>query len=368
VPNNTKNTGSGQPRITVHQIAEAAGVSIGTVSNVINGSPTVREKLRHRVLSAIRSLGYQPNQLSRGLRLNRTNIIGMIVPDITNPFFPSVVRGAEDIAYESSHRLILCNTDNDPQKEASYLNDLQSFLPAGLLIIPAVDSTVSSKDNGVPTVCLDRLPDGWKGDFVVVANYQGAYDAAKHILRMGHRQIAVICGPFHLTNARERLEGFRSALREARISMAPEYIQQGRFDRASGYTAAIRLLRLVPRPTAIFVANDLMALGALTAVRECKLTCPEDVSIVSFDGLDITEFSDPALTAVYQPGYQLGQAAARLLLKRIGGWTGPPQKVVMATELKVRNSVASIPLRKSDGKLASRAETRGEGRRRTLRA
>jgi LacI family transcriptional regulator len=329
----------------MHQIAATAGVSIGTVSNVINGNPSVREKLRHRVLGAIRGLGYQPNQLSRGLRLNRTSVIGMIVPDITNPFFPSVVRGVEDIAYEHAFRLILCNTDDDPQKESTYLNDLRSFLPAGLLIIPAVGSTVSSNDTGPPMVCLDRLPDRWKGDFVVVANREGAYQAAKHIIRMGHRQIAIISGPFHLTNARDRLEGFRSALREARISISPEYVQQGRFDRHSGYTAAIRLLRLLPRPTAIFIANDLMALGALVAVREFKLTCPEDVSIVSFDGLDITEFSDPALTAVYQPGYQLGQTAARLLLKRINGMTGPARKIVLTTELKFRNSVASVASR-----------------------
>lgn len=352
----------------MHQIAATAGVSIGTVSNVINGSPSVREKLRHRVLAAIRSLGYQPNQLSRGLRLNRTNIIAMIVPDITNPFFPLVVRGAEDIAYENSYRLILCNTDNDPQKETSYLNDLRSFLPAGLLIIPAVGSTISSSDSGPPMVCLDRLPAGWKGDSVVVANHSGAYEATKHIIRMGHRQIAMISGPFHLTNARERLEGFRSALRESRISIAPEYVQQGGFDRAGGYTTAIRLLRLLPRPTAIFVANDLMALGALAALREFKLSCPDDVSIVSFDGLDITEFSDPALTVVYQPGYHLGQAAARLLLKRINGGTGPARKVVLATELKTRNSVASVKFRKSSRRPASQTRTFVNGKQRILRA
>ena len=320
----------------------------------------MREKLRHRVLGAIRSLGYQPNQLSRGLRLNRTNIIGMIVPDITNPFFPLVVRGAEDIAYENSYRLILCNTDNDRQKESTYLNDLQSFLPAGLLIIPAVGSTVSSSDTRLPTVCLDRLPDGWKGDFVVVANHQGAYEAAKHIIRMGHRQIAIISGPFHLTNAHERLEGFRKALRESKILIAPEYVQQGGFDHASGYTAAIRLLRLLPRPTAIFVSNDLMALGVLAAVREAKLNCPNDVSIVSFDGLDITEFSDPAVTAVYQPGYQLGQAAARLLLRRINGMTGPARKIVLATELKIRNSVASVAPNEREGKPALRTRNFGK--------
>ena len=351
----------------MHQIAESAGVSIGTVSNVINGSLSVREKLRQRVLGAIRNLGYLPNQLSRGLRLNRTNIIGMLVPDITNPFFPSVVRGVEDIAYENSYRLILCNTDDDPQKEISYLNDLWSFLPAGLLIIPAVGSTISS-NSGPPTVCLDRVPEGWKGDVVVVANYKGAYEAAKHIIRMGHRRIAVISGPLHLTNARERLEGFRCALREARISIDPEYVQKGRFDRVSGYACTVRLLRLVPPPTAIFAANDLLALGALSALRESKLTCPDDISLVSFDGLDITEFSDLELTAVYQPGYQLGRTAARLLLSRIGGNKGPVRKIVLATELKIRNSVAALRPRRQSGKSAVQRQNGGSRQRHISRA
>jgi LacI family transcriptional regulator len=367
VANNGKNTNSTPARITMHQIAETAGVSIGTVSNVINGSLSVREKLRQRVLGAIRNLGYQPNQLSRGLRLNRTNIIGMIVPDITNPFFPSVVRGVEDIAYENSYRLILCNTDDDPQKEISYLNDLWSFLPAGLLIIPAVGSTISS-NSGPPMVCLDRVPEGWKGDVVVVANYKGAYEAAKHIIRMGHRRIAIISGPLHLTNAGDRLEGFRRALRDARISIDPEYVQKGRFDRASGYACTVRLLRLVPRPTAIFAANDLMALGALSAVREFKLTCPDDISIVSFDGLDITEFSDLALTAVYQPGYQLGRTAARLLLSRISGNEEPARKIVLATELKIRNSVAALRPRHQRGKSVPRRQNARSRKRHILRA
>ena len=349
---NGKNTNCTPARITMHQIAESAGVSIGTVSNVINGSLSVRENLRQRVLGAIRSLGYMPNQLSRGLRLNRTKIMGMIVPDITNPFFPSVVRGVEDIAYENSYRLILCNTDDDPQKEISYLNDLWSFLPAGVLIIPAMGSTISS-NAGTPMVCLDRVPEGWKGDVVVVANYKGAYEAAKHIIRMGHRQIAIISGPLHLTNARERLEGFCSALREAGIAIDPEYVQEGRFDRASGHTCTTRLLRMLPRPTAIFAANDLMALGALSAVWECKLTCPDDISIVGFDGLDITEFSDPALTVVCQPGYQLGRTAARLLLSRISGDDGPARKIVLATELKIRNSVSSVTPKRPGGRSVS---------------
>lgn len=326
----------------MHQIAKTAGVSLGTVSNVINGNSTVKEHLRLRVLRATQSLGYMPNQLSRGLRLNKTSIIGMIIPDITNPFFPSVVRGVEDIAYQHSYRLILCNTDNDPQKEITYLNDLRSFLPAGLLIIPAVDSMITWSAQGLPLVCIDRRPHNWDGDFVVVANERGSSDAANHLIRMGHRHIGVITGPLSLTNARERLDGFDAALRKAKVSLAPECIQEARFDLESGHKAAARLLHLLPRPTAIFATNDLMALGALSAVREAGLSCPQDVSIISFDGLDISQFSTPALTTVYQPGYQLGNTAARLLLERIEGNKKGPQQIVLPTQLRVRDSVSNL--------------------------
>jgi DNA-binding LacI/PurR family transcriptional regulator len=330
-------------RITMHQIAKRAGVSLGTVSHVINDTAPVRDPLRQRVLDAIKKLGYQPNQLSRGLRRNKTNMIGMIIPDITNPFFPGVVRGVEDVAYKSSYRLVLCNTDNDPSKEVTYLSDLKSFLPAGLLIIPSIDSSVSADQSGPPIVCIDRRPRGWKGDIVTVANEEGGYKAAQHLIEMGHRQIGVISGPSHLTNAGERLRGFTKALSDANVPIAPEYIQEALFDRTSGYSSALRLLHLLPCPTAIFAANDLMAMGALSAVRESRLACPADISIISFDGLDLTELTDPALTAIYQPGYQLGYTAARLLLDRINGLQDdPPQEIVLKTELRVRNSVSRL--------------------------
>ena len=326
-----------EARVTMHQIARAAAVSLGTVSHVINGTATVREPLRQRVLKAVKNLGYEPNELSRGLRLNKTNMIGMIIPDITNPFFPGVVRGVEDVAYKDSYRLVLCNTDNDPKKESIYLGQLKSFLPAGILIIPSPDSTISENMSGPPVVCVDRRPVGWKGDLVTVANRDGAYKAAQHLVQMGHRKIGVISGPSHLTNALERLRGFCQALEDAGIPIAPEYIQEAQFDRNSGYTSAKRLLQLLPRPTAIFATNDLMAMGALLAIR--------DVSVISFDGLDLTELTDPALTTVYQPGYQLGFAAARLLLERIEGSVDPPKEIELETELRIRHSVARMNAR-----------------------
>ena len=330
----------------MREIAERAGVSIGTVSHVINGTATVRDKLRKRVLEVISNLGYQPSELARGLRRNQTSMLVMMIPDVTNPFFPAVVRGVEDVAYKSSFRLVLCNTDNDPRKEVSYLSEMRSYRPAGWLVIPSADSELASKFqsnvSGPPVVCIDRQPPGWQGDVVLAANESGAYSAARHLLRMGHRQLAVITGPLHLANAVERLEGFKRALHEAKVKIDPDYIQEARFERVSGYHAALRVLRMLPRPTAIFACNDLMALGVFLAARELGIRCPDELSIVGFDNLDFAEFTAPALTTVHQSGYQLGTAAARLLLDRITGSVRPPQTVVLPSELKVRNSVAPV--------------------------
>src|ERR1700733_776316 len=181
----------------MHDIARKAGVSIGTVSNVLNGLASVRDPLRRRVLEAVEAVGYQPSQLARGLRRDKTNMIGMIIPDITNPFFPSVVRGAEDIAFTDGYRLVLCNTDNDHSKELVHLNELRTFLPAGLIVIPSnfSDLTVQAeryRRAGTGVVCVDRLPKNWSGDTVTVDNEGGAYNATRYLIRMQHTRLAVI--------------------------------------------------------------------------------------------------------------------------------------------------------------------------------
>lgn len=331
----------------MHDIAKRARVSLGTVSNVVNGTVAVREPSRERVLEAIEALGYQRSQLARGLRRDYTNMIGMIIPDITNPFFPALVRAAEDVAYAHGYRLVLCNSDNDPKKEASYLTEIQSYLPAGLLLIPAADSQMHEQPmrNGrqTPTVCIDRKPEGWKCDTIYAGNEKGAYAATLHLIDHGHRRIAFIGGPPHLANARQRLHGFTRALKEANIPIPAERIQTGLFDRPSGLEAGLRLLRPATRPTAIFAANDLMAMGAMLAARELGLRCPEDVSLIGFDNLEIVELLDPPLTTVRQPIYALGVTAAERLIERISGSTGAPKEIVLDTELIRRSSVARVP-------------------------
>lgn len=338
----------------MHQIAKLANVSLGTVSNVMNDSAVVRESLRKRVLDAVAKLGYQPSQLARALRTNSSSMIGMIIPDIANPFFPAVVRGVEDIAYQNSYRLVLCNTDNDPLKEKSYIHELKTYLPAGLIIIPTTESNFEGISDR-PIVCVDRKPKNWTGDMVTVANEEGCYQATKHLLRSGHKKIGMISGPSCFTNAVERLAGFRRALREEKITIAPEYIQESAFSREGGHTAALRLLRLIPRPTAIVAGNDLIALGALSAIRELGLKCPQDVSIIGFDALEFTEFTEPALTSVYQSGYQLGSAAARVLLDKIANPDQPAQSMVLDVELRVRNSVSPVEQNENGPKKAIRS-------------
>lgn len=330
------------------EIAKLAGVSLGTVSHVLNNSARVREPMRQRVLAAVQQAGYQPSELARGLRRDKTNMIGMIMPDITNPFFPAVVRGAEDVAFSNGYRLILCNTDNDHSKELVHLNELRSYLPAGLIVIPSNFSDLTTQAEsyrkvGTGVVCIDRLPRNWKGDSVTADNEDGAYHATQQLIRLGHTRLAAIAGPLHLTNAKERLDGFKRAVREARVHLGPEYIQETTFDKQGGYLKTNLLLRLIPRPTAIFAGNDMIALGALLAIREAGLHCPRDISLMGFDDLDLAETTNPSLSSVSQSGYQLGTTAARILIDRIQGDTSPARHVVLETSLHLRDSVASPP-------------------------
>jgi LacI family transcriptional regulator len=216
---------------------------------------------------------------------------------------------------------------------------------AGLIVIASADSRLvalaGSKMGEPPVICLDRCPEGWKGDTITVDNTEGAYQATRYLLELGHRRIAAITGQLHVTSAVERLKGFKRALREAGIHAAPEYIQEGRFDRLSGYEKAMMLLQFSPRPTAIFAANDLVALGVLGALRELGLRCPEDVSLVGFDDLELATFTNPALTTVAQPAYQMGARATALLFERLQGENIPTQHIIMKATLKVRDSTAA---------------------------
>ncbi|MGD0912724.1 MAG: LacI family DNA-binding transcriptional regulator [Terracidiphilus sp.] len=352
-------------------IARIAGVSLGTVSHVLNDSAGVREPLRQRVLQAVQAAGYQPSQLARALRRDKTNMIGMIIPDITNPFFPAVVRGAEDVAFSNGYRLILCNTDNDHSKELVHLNELRTYLPAGLIVIPSNFSDLTAQAEsyrraGTGVVCVDRLPKNWSGDSVTADNLAGAYQATRYLIQMGHTKLAAISGPLHLTNAKDRLGGFKRALREAKLHIAPEYVQETTFDKHGGYSKTKILLRLIPRPTAVFAGNDLIALGALLAIREAGLRCPEDVSVMGFDDLDVVETANPSLSSVSQSGYQLGTTAARILLDRLEGDKSPAKHLILETSLKLRDSVTAPIAEVNPGQASNRRHGSNTKRQRAI--
>ena len=325
-----------------------AGVSLGTVSNVLNETASVKESTRKRVQEAVHAARYKPSQLARALRRDHSNVIGMIIPDITNPFFPAVVRGAEDVAFSNGYRLILCNTDNDHDKELVHLNELRTYLPAGLIVIPSNFSELTMhaetyRQANTSVVCIDRLPKDWSGDSVTANNEMGAYNAIHCLLQLRHTKLAMITGPLYLTNANERLRGFKRALRDAKVNIAPEYVQETTFDKEGGYAKALAMLRLVPRPSAIFAGNDLIAIGILLALRDVGLRCPHDVSIIGFDDLDLAEVTNPSLSSVSQSGYELGLTAARILVERIQGDLGPAKQIVLETSLKIRGSVGPPP-------------------------
>ena len=330
--------------LTVKEIAAQAGVSVGTVSHVLNNPSKVRDERRKRVEDVMHKLGYQPSQLARGLRKKSTDLLGIIIPDIANPFFPNVVRGAEDIAYREGFRIILCNADNNPIKERTYFNDLKSFRPAGIMVIPSVESMLQKEliADMLPVVFVDRSPAWWAGDMVVADNEEGGYQVGRYLIRMGHRRIAAIGGPAQVSTSRERIRGFERALKDAGLALPADYIQEAAFNAEGGFGATVRLLELDKRPTAIFAASDLLASGALGAARKMGLECPKDVSIVGFDDLEFASLVNPALTTVYQPSYQMGVEACGLLLDRIRGGGGAAQRRVLKTELRIRSSVRLV--------------------------
>ena len=304
----------------VKDVADLAGVSTATVSRVLNNHPNVAEETRSKVLWAVKQLSYQPSRVARRLRMEASQILGLIISDIANPFFTSVVRGIEDVAYANEYSLFLCNSDEDPAKEELYIQVLLAEKVAGVVISPTDEGGITCKtlvESGIPLVAMDRRLCRLEVDTVLVDNVQGAYEAVSHLVQLGHRRVGLIGGPVHITTGRERQEGYKKALTEHGLGVDQRLIKIGDFKQESGYRKACELLEMNDRPTAIFAANNLMTLGALNAIHEKGLNIPRDVAIVGFDDMPWAPSLDPPLTAVAQPTYELGCTAANLLLQRI---------------------------------------------------
>lgn len=292
----------------------------------------------------MQALAYQPNPAARSLRRNRSRIIGLLISDIQNPFFMGLIRGVEDEALRHEYSLILCNSNESPQREQQYLDVLYAERVAGVIVVPTREQLGDEvgkrfRERGVPIVAADRRLKDKNIDSVLVDNVRGAREAVAHLIANGYRRIGVITGPLSVTTGRERLEGYRQALRDAGLVLDPDLERCGTFKAESGRELAEALLGLVPPIDALFVGNNVMTLGALNAIHGRDLRVPDDLAVVGYDDVQWAEIGSVSLTTVMQPAYELGSAAALRLFQRLQNpRLESRQEITLAPELCVRGS------------------------------
>jgi LacI family transcriptional regulator len=331
-------------RSTIHDVAEAAGVSAMTVSRVVNGNPRVSDETRKRVDAAIVELDYVPNQLARGLIRRHSQTLGVVVPDIANPFFTMAVRGAEQIAWRNGYRLILCNTRSEVDREREYLEELIAFQVDGVMLAPVGDKSRSNLQflttNELPFVLVDRTVRGYVGDVVHGDNRRSARTLVEHLIALGHERIAIVVEPTSVSTARERLSGYRQALEAAALEFRSSFvITTSAIDPRAGRDAAFALFDLPETPSAIFAVNNIVAIGVADAARERQLSIPRDIAIVCFDDLGYASHFHPFLTVMAQPAESFGTTAMQLLLDRVtGGDESGVRNIVLPAHLQIHES------------------------------
>lgn len=334
------------PKVKLQDVADYARVSKATVSRVLNNHPTVASDIRDRVLNAVQTLDYHPDRPARRLRKGTRDVIGVVISDIQNSYFQSVIRGVEDAAYAQQMHIVLCNTDEDTSRLNTYLRLLQEENVAGLIVSVTdaqhLELLHSIQQNGTPIILVDRLIEGGAMDGVCVDNAEGARQAVQHLLRLGLRRIGVLYPP--VITGHERLQGYRAALSAAGIAPDESLLRVGGYKVESAYHATLELLEA--KPDAIFAANNMISLGALRALRVRGLRVPQDVALVGFDDMPWAQDLYVPLTAVAQPTYEIGQEAVRLLLRRLNNPDAPFITTMLQTRLVVRES-CGIFLRES---------------------
>lgn len=328
---------------TNKDVAQRAGVSIATVSRVVNELPNVSPAVRRRVLRAIKELNYQPSRAAQRLRVRSSKVLGVIISDIQNPFFTSVVRGIEDLAYQHGYSLVLCNSDENTEKEKLYLDVMRAEAVGGLILAPTSGGSAHLRTllaHRIPVVAIDRPMRDARVDSVLVANTWGAAQAVEHLLRLGHRRIAMVTMR-GIATGRERQRGYRLAHKKFGVPVVQRLTAIGAAKPEGGYECTRKLLQVRPPPTALFVDNNMMMLGALQAVRDARLQIPNDLSIVAFDDLPYATLLQPPLTVVAQPTYEMGQRALQLLLERLEKPDKPATTLCLEPTLIVRQSTAA---------------------------
>ncbi|HAS3637056.1 TPA: substrate-binding domain-containing protein [Vibrio cholerae] len=331
---------------TMKDIARLAGVSTSTVSHVINKSRFVSDEIAERVNNAAQQLNYAPSALARSLKMNRTKTIGMLVTTSTNPFFGEVVKGVERSCYHQGYNLILCNTEGDNQRMKASINTLLQKRVDGLLLMCSTLEgerlDVFDRYPDIPIVVMDWGPILFASDKIQDNSLQGGYMAAKHLIECGHKEIGCITGPLIRHQAQMRYEGYKRALAEAGIAINPDWIVESDFECEGGYQAFEKLYQRGKLPSALFVSNDMMAMGVIQAANQRGLRIPDDLSLIGYDDVHIAKFMTPALTTIHQPKYRLGKAAIDTLLYRLENPDTTAQVVQLEPTLVVRNSVCSL--------------------------
>ena len=332
---------------TIKDVANLAQVSTTTVSHVINNSRKVNDATRARVEHAMRELDFHPNALARSLRSGSSKTIGLIIPDIANLFFAEAARYIEDYGKSAGFSVILCNADNNPQKEASYVQVLIEKMVDGIIFISSGDSVRNLKKlqtNNIPVVIADRDVQDQPVDTVMVNNLQGGAMATEHLIRLGHRRIACISGPIGIGVSSQRTRAFHQTLEAHAIPLPSAYYAEGDFGFESGETCMRQILARGATPTAVFVGNDMMAFGAIRAIIDAGMLVPDDVSVIGFDDIPLARTYSPPLTTIAQPIKKLARSSVDLLVRRINkknghsDTAGDYQRVVLDVKLIERKS------------------------------
>ena len=330
---------------TIREVAESAGVSYATVSHVINNTRLVSQETRERVLEAMNVLNYRPNALARSLRQGKTNTLGLVLPDSANPFFAEISRSIEDEAFKKGYSVFLCNTELDTQRELFYVDVLSKKQVDGIIFVAAGDQADSLDfllRQNMPVVMIDRDVPNVEVDAVLTDHQLGGFLATQHLLELGHKCIACIAGPSSITPSAERITGYKKALEEAGLFHDENLLIRGDYHAQSGMEITHSILKMNPRPTAIFALNDLMALGALRAATEAGYSIPRDLAVVGYDDLEIAHFMNPPLTTIAQPKKEIGTQAVNLLVDRISHKGHPPTRLVLPPELIIRRSTKEL--------------------------
>jgi len=328
---------------TIKDVALHARVSVATVSHVVNDTRFVSEATRLRVQQAIEELRYVPSALARSLKSNRTHTVGMMIPNNSNPYFAEIIRGIEDTCYAAGFNVILCNSDDEPLKQSTYVRLLSEKQVDGLIVLSSgsdAELLDTLRAATMPQVVVDREIDDLAADLVEVNHEAGGFLATQHLLQLGHRRIACICGPQTLSSARQRVQGYRRALHDAGLAMDDSLLRAGDFTSAGGHAAMCSLLDASSsdRPSAVFASNDLMAIGAICAAAAAGLSIPKDLSVIGFDDIALAAYSNPPLSSIAQPKHQTGELAAQLLLQRIAQPERELQRAILQPSLVVRQS------------------------------